>query len=164
MSVAGEGLDVLALPRKTTGELGQRKVVVGNLQSTQLDELQQALMPNDLAVVGDLPLLFLRLLEHAAEIVLLEDDECCLGWATLLEFGEEDGVARAEDVEAVGLVVLGVAVEVLAMGEVEEGGAVEFPVVPVGEVEGEVVVDEDAQSVALPLPVHSALVLSVAVV
>lgn len=50
------------------------------------------------------------------------------------------------------------------MGDVEEGGTIEFVVVPVGEVEGEVVVDKDTQSVSLSVGVRGALIFAIAIV
>lgn len=62
------------------------------------------------------------------------------------------------------LVVFPLAVDVLSMGEVDEGGSVEFVLPPVRDVEGEVVVDEDAQAMADVIRCGWALVLAVTVV
>ena len=62
------------------------------------------------------------------------------------------------------LVEVPLAIDVLAVGEVEESGAVQFVVGPVRDVQGKVVVDEDAYSAALVLAVHPALVFAVTVI
>lgn len=77
---------------------------------------------------------------------------------------EEDCVSCSEDVEALWLVAFPLAVHVLSVGEVEEGGALEFVVVPVGGGEEEVVIDEYAGSMALAMEVDGALIFAVTVV
>lgn len=50
------------------------------------------------------------------------------------------------------------------MGEVEQRGSAELVVVPMGDVEGEVVVDEDAESVGLLVGVEGPLKLTVTII
>lgn len=61
-------------------------------------------------------------------------------------------------------VIFPLAVDVLAMGDIDEGKSIYFILAPVRDVKGKIVVDEDAQSVSLLEAVHLPLVFTVTVV
>ena len=63
-----------------------------------------------------------------------------------------------------GLVVPPLPVYVLAVVDVDESGPFEFAAVPIRHVEGEVVIDEDAEPLAAALLIGGALVLGIPVV
>lgn len=112
---------------------------------------------------GSHPPLSLPLLQDACKIEALEHHQTPASGSPLLECAYKDGIGAAEYVKAVRKIVLPEAVEVLAVREVEECGSVELAVLPVGEVEGQVVVDEDAH--ALPqLSREAPLVFTISVV
>ena len=79
-------------------------------------------------------------------------------------FGQQDCVSGAVDVESVWFVEFPLSVDVFAVREVKECGSIEFIVVPMGDVKGEVVVYEDTQSVSLFEGVGGSLILAVTVV
>ena len=63
-----------------------------------------------------------------------------------------------------GLVVPPLPVYVLAVVDVDESGSFEFSAVPIRHVEGEVVIDEDAEPLAAALLIGGALVLGIPIV
>lgn len=61
-------------------------------------------------------------------------------------------------------IIFPLAVDVLAMGDIDEGKSIYFILVPVRDVKGKIVVDEDAEAVSLLEAVDLPLVLTVTVV
>ena len=153
----------LPIIRKGAGKLSQRKVMFRKRQPDLLNVVNQSLMAGDRPSLPHSPLpTFLA--EHTCEIILFKNEQTASAGQSLLELGQQDGIARAVDVEPVRLVEVPLAIDVLAVGEVEKSGAVQFVVGPVRDVQGKVVVDEDAYSAALVLAVHPALVFAVTVI
>ena len=106
----------------------------------------------------------LILLKKTCKVKALEDDETFVMGEVILEVANYDCIGEAKDGESWELVVGPFSINIFSVGDVEEGGTIEFVVVPVGEVEGEVVVDKDTQSVSLSVGVRGALIFAIAIV
>jgi hypothetical protein len=61
------------------------------------------------------------------------------------------------------LVVLPFPVDILGMGKIDQRGSLHLILMPIGDMKGKIVIDEDAQPVALKLVVNKALVLAVTI-
>ncbi len=158
---AGQCLHMCAVLGEVACEFGEGEEMIRNWSAHQLDVLQQSVVGSQLAATHHLPPLS-RLLQHACEVKPLEDDQALARGSSFCALSNEDGISGAEDGESMWFTVLPLAVDVLAVGDVDEGVAVDAVLFPMRDVKGEVVVDEDAQSVSLTLRVHLSLVLAVA--
>ena len=105
-------------------------------------------MATNVATGCDRPLpFFLR--QNTCKILSLKDEKALLSRLPIFEFGEKNGITWPEYVESLWFIFAPLSVHIFAMGEVDKGRAVELVAVPVGDVEGEIVINEDADSLSL---------------
>ena len=129
-----------------------------------LYELQQPFVGPELATLHHHPLLICLALDDGHEVGPFEDDQNSANESAPFEFAQNHRVADPEDIESMGLVVPPLPVYVLAVVDVDESGSFEFSAVPIRHVEGEVVIDEDAEPLAAALLIGGALVLGIPIV
>ena len=91
----------------------------GDVGAYLFDKLKQYFVRGDGARLDDEP--FLPLLEYAGEIELLEYDKAPADWVVFLEISYQNGISTAEDGQPRKLVVAPLAVDVLSVGDIEEG-------------------------------------------
>ena len=128
------------------------------------DKIKQKRMAVDGSSAADAPLLPSFLINYACKVFPLKDKQSLFDRRPFLKFGQQDSISRAVDVEPMWLVVLPLPVDILSVGQVDEGGPVELVLAPVRDVEGKIVVNEDAQTMAMVIACSVALVLAVTIV
>ena len=152
------------LPRNVGEKPRQAEMVRLHRQLGLLDELQQLLVGPELATLHHCPLLICLALDDGHEVGPFEDDQNSADESAPFEFAPNHRVADPEDIESMGFFVPPLPVDILAVVDVDEGGPFEFAAVPIRHVEGEIVIDEDAEPLATALLVGGALVPGILVV
>ena len=104
---------------------------------------------------------FLR--QNTCKILSFKNEKALLSRFSVFEFGQKNSITWPEYVESFWFIFAPLSVHIFAVGEVDEGGAVEFVAMPVRDMEGEIVVNEDANSLSL-FVADRTLVLAVTVV
>jgi hypothetical protein len=157
------GFDIVAVVGIGARKLGEGKIVFRDRRAQHLQIAQQGSMGQQLSALEYVPLP-ISLGQDTGEVVPFEYQKASPRKSPTTKFTNQDGIAATEDVETVGFVVAPLSIDILAVRQIGQGGSLQFILVPVGNVEGQFVVHQDAQSVPLFLRSHRTLVLAVTVV
>ena len=120
-------------------------------------------MRGKFATAYNVPLLIF-LLKYTCKVKSLENDETPISWKVVFEITNKHSFSKPEHWQPRKQVVFPLPVDILSVGDVDESGAIEFVALPVGKIEGEIVIDEDTYSVSLGEGVHGPLVFSISIV
>lgn len=104
------------------------------------------------------------MLDNGHEVHSFEDDEELVDRESIIEIPKDNSITDPEDIEAMGLIIVPLSIDIFAMADVDKSCIIKFTIIPMWCVEGEIIVNEDTKSMPLALCVGLSLILCISVV
>ena len=140
---ARKSLDWVVIARKWARKLDKRKVMFLHIYLQELNELHQRTVVAQLSRLDDLPI-FVTFCQHASEAMTLEDEQAPVAGHSKHILRQKDRISRSVNIQSMWLIILPLSVYVFCMGQVDQCWPLHFILVPMGSMEGQIVVDEDS--------------------
>jgi len=144
-------------------KFSERIIMLRNRESCFFEHFKKHTMRSKFIAEYYFPLLVF-LLQYTSKIEFFKDDKASVSRKVIFKFSDQDSISTSKDWKSWQLIIFPLSIDVLSMWNVDKCGSIKFVLFPVGEIEGEIIINENADSMSLIVGIHWSLIFSVSIV
>jgi len=153
----------MMINRSITNKFSKRIIMLRDCESCLFNHFKKHTMRSKFTTQYYFPFLVF-LLQHASEIESFKDDKASARWKVIFEISDQHSISTSKDWKSWKLIIFPLSIDIFSMWNVDKSGSVEFILFPVGEIEGEIIINKNANSMTLIVGIYWSLIFSVSIV